>query len=360
MRFRHGRWTALTAVAVVTPFLLLTGCKSGTNLIPLPKMPSIGFGKKKSDTDLAKKRELTPPSETAMAHQNGEAPRYASRTYPDTRLPAPQPGMGGTSPYRPAPSYASATVPPGSQDQPYRQPDYYSPSPAYAGNAPSAGSGRAGGFYDPYPPSYERTATRQSAPGTTGGYGGAQGSPYGDSYSPGPSSYPDSGYRGAGGSALPGSTPDGASDGSYPRPAAFESKMGAMSRDGGVDPYGASAGGASDGAIRLAKGGPSDDRSSSVAAGGACSSGSCSVPPTASTSLADRDGAGSWRPGGTSNYDAGQWESTRTATRQAAPLSSGYRDRSGATTTEQPAGSAYPYSSLPSRDSGFSGAGTYR
>jgi len=364
MRFLRGRWTAVTAAAVVTPFLLLAGCKSGTNMIALPKMPSMSWSKKKSDTDLAKKGDLTPPSQTALANQGGEAPRYADRSYPNTQLPAARPGMGTPSSYGPGASYASATSTPGGQ-APYRQPDYYSPSPA------EAGTGRSGGFQDPYRPNYERTATLPDGAPSAGGYG-TYGSPYGDSYSPAPSRSPYQGssmpHDGGLNGGVPGSTPGGSmpsyNDGSYPRPATFESKMGATSRDGGVSNRGDSGrsggGGASEGAIRLARGGPIDDRGASAVPGATCSGDSCSLPASTSPDRFDSANGAAWRPGGTSDFDANRWSSdaTRTATR---PPSSGYRDPPAAMASEQPAGGDYPYSgSPPARDSGFGGTSTYR
>jgi hypothetical protein len=361
----------MTAVAVVTPFLLLAGCKSGTNLIALPKMPSISWNKKKSNKDLARKGNLAPPSVTALANQNGEAPLYANREYPDTRLPAAQPGMGAPSSYGPAPSYASATSPRGGQD-PYRQPDYYSPSPAYAG------AGGSGGYQESYGPNYERTATLPNgAAGNTGGYD-SYGRPYADSYPPTPSTAPyrgastgrDGGYNGGLPSSTPGSPMPSHDDGSYPRPATYESKLGTTSRDGGLSTYGdpdrfGSQGvpGSSDGAIRLSKGGPNDDRGASLAPGGTCTSESCSVPAAASHGTYDVANGANWRPGGTSDFNADQWsrEPTRTATLQPSASSGGYRDPSGSTVPQQqPAGGDYPYSGAPARDSGFGGSSTYR
>jgi len=79
MRCQSGRWTALIAVAVAVSFPVVAGCKSGSNLVSLPKMPSfnpVSWGKKEAaDAELAKKEaeQLPRPSSVAMAGPNTAA-----------------------------------------------------------------------------------------------------------------------------------------------------------------------------------------------------------------------------------------------------------------------------------------------
>ena len=139
--------------------------------------------------------------------------------------------------------------------------------------------------------------------------------------------------------------------------------------------------GGADGAIRLANGGPNDDRTSSSGAlpAGACTADSCSTPPRATYGQPRQSTGPNWRPGGTSDFDPTQWSgsSTRTADGQSsslysakAGLSSQYGERSGSTgqtrvaTAPEPErsneGTRHYTGELPPRDSGFyGGSSTY-
>ena len=152
MRFQSGRWTVVLAAAVVVPSFFLAGCKSGTNLVSLPKMPQMNlvtWGKKKpSDADVAKNEASQlppPPSAAAFAGQNGTNNPYGTPRYPNT----------GRAPVQPA-------------GAPY-SPDTYPQS------APAGGdlAYRPGNAADPYYPAYTRPSERPNYGGSAGSYDGA-------------------------------------------------------------------------------------------------------------------------------------------------------------------------------------------
>lgn len=310
MRFRSGRWTVVLTAAFVLPSFFLAGCKSGTNLVSLPKMPkiSLGWGKDKpSETDVAKNQASQlppPPSAAAFNSRNGSDSPYGTPRFPNTGQTPVQPvsapyGSGGYSPSQPAGNnlaYGSG----GSAD-PY--------SPAYA-NPPS---GSSGGFYDGGSSAYERTANRNDRYGGTG-YGSQPPSgTYGDRYAPTPY---DGQYRDSRNDSMRGAqpvdsnsyrSPSNASsygaDG-YTQPANFESGGGLTPSKGGDandtgSPYG------NPGGTHSVYGQPASNPQ-----GAACTGDSCPLPgaaPNGSAGMATATPNPHYRPGNTGDLNRQQW-----------------------------------------------------
>jgi hypothetical protein len=240
MRFRSGRWTVVLTAAFVVPSFLFVGCKSGTNLVSLPKMPKVdlGWGKDKpSETDVAKNEASQlppPPSAAAFNSRNGADSPYGTPRFPNTGQAAVQPvsapyGSGGYSPSPPTGNNLAYNN--GGSADPY--------SPAYA----TRPSGSSGGFYDGGSSAYERTANRNDRYGGAGYSSQTPSGTYGDRYAPSPY---DGQYRDSRSEAARGAEPvDNQSYGSpydvtpaggngYTQPANFESGGGVTPAKGGT------------------------------------------------------------------------------------------------------------------------------
>lgn len=300
MRCKSGRWTVLIAVAVAVSIPMMTGCKSGTNLVSLPKMPPINplsWGKKEAaDAELAKREaeQLPRPSSAALAGPNAAALRPGGPAYPDTgRLPH-QPMGGGyqANNYTYPRSGGSGLGPaPGGYGDPM--------SPAYARSDPRAG-GQSAGFYDTSPTGYQRTASREGQPG---------GSPGGYDYPQPSRSYPDAYGTGYGDQyrdsrATPGRS-FGSSPGEYGPNTAMASRAGATGpSDAGSYVRPAYDSSSSRGSSTV----PASGSSSYPAGGGAkCSGDACSVPYSGATPAAGSSSDPNYRPFGTGNLDRSQW-----------------------------------------------------
>ncbi len=386
MRCQSGRWTALIVVAVAVSFPVVTGCKSGGNLVSLPKMPSfnpVSWGKKEAaDADLAKREaeQLPRPSSAAMAGPNTAALGSAGSAYPRTGMLPHQPVSGGQRPNDYTyPRSAGGNVGLASRGQ------GDSLSPAYAGSGSRTGTGQAGGFYDASPSGYQRTAARSEGPG---------GSPAGYDYPPPSRSYPDNyggggygdQYRGS--QATPGRELDPSpgkfgpstalspraddrfpSSGGYDRggsrlePARSSSPESYVSR--AYDPSGASRGSSAvpaSGDIAF----PPPSKSGAACSGDSCTSPHGNLAPAAGSQ--NRSGEPAYRPFSTGNLDRNQWVPSKTSAAPR-PASTGAPARFGDDTMAQRGYDSYrppayrpdaggPESRSPStasRDSAFGG-----
>jgi hypothetical protein len=388
MRCQSGRWTALIAVAVAVSFPVVTGCKSGSNLVSLPKMPSfnpVSWGKKEAaDAELAKKEaaQLPRPSSAALAGPNAAALGPAGPAYPRTGMMPHQPVSGGQRPNDytyPRSAGGNLGAAPRGQGDPL--------SPAYARSGPRTGAGQAGGFYDASPSGYERTE-RTAARGE-----GLGGSSAGYDYPPPSRSYPDNYGSGGYGDQYQGSraTPGRALD---PSPSKFGPNTALSSRadDRSSTPTGYDRGGSRPEQARssapesyvsraydpsgASRGSSAVPASGDIAyppaskSGAACSGDSCSPPyanPAPTAGSQSRSSEPPFRPFSTGDLDRSQWLPSKTSAAPQ-PASTGAPARFGDDTMAQRGYDSYrppayrsdasgPDSQSPSssRDSAFGG-----